>query len=158
MLCFGVVLYVRRLRPVLHFVRRRTSCALCFDDAVCFSLAIAIWFAATSCFAPIAKKYAAVGETFCLLCFSWLLAWLCSPSPLEEEVLAFPCSFLAGRAQSEHRRTGTQATACIPDVPSAYCFCWCSKPSNRKKIALRALSAFGAINSTPRGGGRPHLY
>ena len=105
MLCFGVVLYVLRLRPVLHFVRRRTSCALCFDDAVCFSLAIAIWFAATSCFAPIAKKYAAVGETFCLLCFSWLLAWLCSPSPLEEEVLASPCLFLFLSRRKSTERT-----------------------------------------------------
>ena len=124
-LCFAVVLCFDDV--VLCFVLPSTYFVLCFDDAICFSLAI--WFALRD--PP--REVRSVGELISLLCLSLPLLSLCL-SPLEKEVLAFSfcCSFLAGRP----RRTGLRLHTF--DVSSSTCFWWGCKPSNRKNCALRA--------------------
>ena len=87
---------------------------LCFDNAICFSLAI--WFAlrdAVLCATPFFAPSCSLPRWVNFLAL-FVLAFALPLSPLEEEVLAFPCIslFLSGRKNTKHSRTGTP-TACI---------------------------------------------
>ena len=99
---------------------------LCFDNAICFSLAI--WFALRD--PP--REVRSVGELISLLCLSLPLLSLSLPWRRRSLVLAFPCIFLflSGRKNTNTAGPGLRLLAF--DVPSSTCFFWRCKPSNRK--------------------------
>ena len=133
-LCFAVVLCFDDV--VLCFARRRTSC---FEDAICFSLAI--WVAlrdAVLC--SVTAKYAASVSQF--PCFLSVFAFAPSPSLSLGGGPCLSLPFLVPFSQGDHRRQqeGPGLRLRAFDVPSSTCFWWRCKPSNRK--ILRASRRF----------------
>ena len=151
-LCFGVVLCFDDV--VLCFARRRTSC---FEDAICFSLAI--WVALRDAVLCSVTHAAPVSQ---FPCFLSVFAFAPSPSlslgggPCLSLPFAFSCSFLAGRSQKAAGRTGTP-TACIR-CAFFYLLLVTLQAQQPKNFARFApLCAPRAINSTPSGWGTPFV-
>ena len=152
MLCFGVVLCFDDV--VLCFVRRHTSCFASTTRSAFRSRSGLL--CATPCFArrrALLRHAALRGESISLLCLS--LPLLSLSLPWRRRSLPFLVPF----SQEEHRANtggpGPRLLRAFPMCLPLAAFAGAQSPAIEKKIALRALSAFGAINSTPRGGGAP---
>ena len=149
-LCFGVVLCFDDI--VLCFARRRTSC---FDDAICFSLAI--WVAlrdAVLC--SVTAKYAASASQF--PCVWFVFAFAPSLSLGGGPCLSMP--FLVPFSQGDHRAQqvpGLRLRAFAFVRCAFFYLLFLALQAQQPKIFARFALLFAprAINSTPGGRGAP---